>query len=94
MDRNDALVERYEEIRRTFFERHQGVSIWGLVVLRTKGMVAWARLWREHEEGDVKHTHHGPSVSTTPILPSCSDEVVRVLAGMVWAIQEEACHES
>lgn len=90
VNKDDALVDRYEEIRRTFFGRHQGTIKWGLVVLRTKGMAAWARSWQEYCEGGVRHTPSVPSVSTASLhFPSNSEEVVRVLAGMVWAIQEE-----
>ena len=90
MNKDGALADRYEEIRRTFFARHEGVPMWGYVVLRTKGMVAWARSWREHGEGGVKYMPHGPSISTASHLPPCSEDVVRVLTGMVLAVQKEA----
>lgn len=65
--------------------------MWGFVVLRTKGMAAWARSWLEYSQGGVKHRPPEPSVSViSSHLPPNSEEVVRVLAGMVWAIQEEA----
>jgi hypothetical protein len=65
--------------------------MWGLVVLKTKGMAAWARSWREHSHGGPMHMPSAPSVPTASYnLPANSEAVVRVLAEMVWAIQEEA----
>jgi hypothetical protein len=89
VNQDDTLVDRYEEIRRTLLARHQGVMMWGLVVLRTKGMAAWARSWQEYGEGGVTHMPSEPA-ATSSHLPPNGEEVVRVLAGMVWAIQEEA----
>jgi hypothetical protein len=63
--------------------------MWGFVVLSTKGMAAWARLWREYSK--LKPM---PSESSVPAassqLPPNSEELVRVLAEMLWAIQQEA----
>lgn len=65
--------------------------MWGLVVLKTKGMAAWARAWREHSHGAPMHMPSAPSVpAASSNLPTSSEAVVRVLAEMVWAIQEEA----
>jgi len=88
---DDSLAERYEEIRGTLFDRHQTVMMWGLVVLRTKGMAAWARSWREHGVGGAKpaRSKSSGSIAASPIPPN-SEEVVRVLAAMLWGIQEEA----
>ena len=89
MNRNDALTERYEELRQIALGRHPGGMIWGLVVLRTKGMASWARSWQEHVQGAVPlRTSKGPALSASP-LSSTGDELVRVLAGMVWAFQKE-----
>jgi hypothetical protein len=65
------------------------VTMWGLVVLKTKGMAAWARSWLEYSEGGAIPMPSVPAAASPP-LPSNREEVVRVLAGMVWAIQEEA----
>lgn len=92
MKKDDSLIERYEEIRRTLLARHRG-AVWGLAVLRTKGMAAWAKSWREYSEGGVTHVPSYPSASSSPLVSPGSEEVVRVLAGMVWAIQQEACHD-
>lgn len=89
MSKDEALVDRYEEIRRTLLDRQRAVTMWGLAVLRTRGMAAWARLWWEHSEGRSKHVPSEPSVAPSH-LPANSEEVVRLLAGMLWAIQEEA----
>lgn len=90
MNKDDALVDRYEEIRRALLDRHQGGAMWGLSVLRTKGMAAWARSWREYGESYAKPMPLRPIRSVSSHLSPNSEEVVRVLAGMVWAIQEEA----
>ena len=83
MNRNDALTERYEELRKRALGRRQEGMVWGLVVLRTKGIASWARAWQEYAE-DV------PSkASSVSPFSSTSDDMVRVLAGMVWAVNKE-----
>lgn len=89
VSKDEALVDRYEEIRRALLGRHRAVTMWGQAVLRTRGMTAWARLWWEHGEGRSRPAPSEPSVAPSH-LPANSEEVVRLLAGMVWAIQEEA----
>jgi hypothetical protein len=89
--RNDALTDHYEELRQRALDRQPREMRWGLAVLSTKGMAAWARSWREQSEGGVQHMPSEPSVSAASShLPPNGDEVVRVLAAMVWAIQQEA----
>lgn len=85
-------MDRYEEIRRTLLGRHPAVTMWGVVVLRTRGMAAWARSWREYGEGGTKkHKPSAPPALVAPSrLPPSTEEVVRVLSAMVWAIEEEA----
>jgi hypothetical protein len=93
MNRKDALTERYEELRQRALGQQPGGTIWGLVVLRTKGMAAWARSWQEYSGGGVPHIplkESAPSTSSLFPLSLAADEVVRVLAGMVWALQKEA----
>jgi hypothetical protein len=93
MNRNDALTERYEELRQGALGREPGGTIWGLVVLRTKGMASWARSWQEYGGGGVPHIplkESAPSASSLSPLSLIGDEVVGVLAGMVWALQKEA----
>lgn len=82
-------MERYEEIRRTFLDRNQGVAMWGFAVLRTKGMTNWAKVWREYGQSNVKHMKPRLRASSASRLPPASEEVVMLLAGMVWAIQQE-----
>lgn len=89
MNKNETLVEHYEKIRRTFLDRHQRVAMWGFVVLRTKGMTAWAEAWREYGQSNVKHMQSRPPASDVSRLPPASEEVVMLLAAMVWAIQQE-----
>ncbi len=90
MNRNDALTERYEEIRQGALGRHPGGMMWGLVVLRTKGMASWARSWQEYAGGGVAHRPLKESAPSASPFSSTGDEVVRVLAGMVWALRKEA----
>jgi hypothetical protein len=89
VNKDGALVERYEEIRRTSSDRLPRVTVWGIAVLRTKGMAAWARSWREYGEGEGHMPPRMPTSVASSLSPN-TEEVVRVLAGMVWAIQEEA----
>lgn len=87
--KDDTLAERYEEIRKTFFDRQQELHMWGYVVLKTKGMVAWVSSWREYSGNREKSVSDMTSVSRASQLPPGSDEVIRVLAGMVLAVQKE-----
>jgi hypothetical protein len=90
VNKDDSLAERYEQIRRTFLGRQQPVAMWGLAVLRTRGMAAWVKSWREYGGGEVKHRSAGSLEPAASHLLPGSEEVVRVLAEMVWAIHEEA----
>jgi hypothetical protein len=90
VSKDDAVIEHYEEIRRTSSDRHQGVAVWGLAVLRTKGMAAWVKSWGEYGEGGQRHMPPRQPTSVALNLSPNTEEVVRVLAGMVWAIQKEA----
>jgi hypothetical protein len=88
-------MDRYEQIRQALLDRRQSVAMWGLSVLKTKGMAAWATSWRQYGEGDAKRVLSKPPVTTVSShLPANSEEVVRVLASMVWAIGKEAVHDS
>jgi len=85
--RNEALTAGYEELRHLAVGRHAGRVSWGLVVLRTKGMAAWARTWQEHSPGPGPQK---PSNRPNPTLfPSSGEELVQVLAGMIWSFQGE-----
>lgn len=91
MNINDALTERYEELRQGALGQHRKGTMWGLVVFRTKGMASWARSWQEYGGGGVvPHMPLKESAPSASALPLIGDEVVRVLAGMVWALQKEA----
>jgi hypothetical protein len=88
--KDDDLVDRYEQIRRAFLDRHQAVKMWGLAILKTKGMAAWTRSWRQYSEGCAKQIPLEPPVTVASShLPTDSEEVVRVLASMIWAIEKE-----
>jgi hypothetical protein len=87
MNKNDALTERYEELRQRALGQHPGGTMWGLVVLRTRGMATWVRTWQEHT--DVPHVRAKVSAPSVPPLVAAGDELVRVLAAMVWAFHEE-----
>jgi hypothetical protein len=85
--RNEALTAGYEELRHLAVGRHADRVSWGLVVLKTKGMAAWARTWQEHGPGPVPLK---PSPRPNPNLFSSSgEELVQVLAGMIWSFQRE-----
>ena len=90
MNKNNALTEHYEELRHRALGRQSSGVIWGLVVLRTKGMASWARVWLEFAAGGISHMPQKQSAPSACCLPSAGDEVVQVLAGMVWALQKEA----
>jgi hypothetical protein len=90
MNKNTALTEHYEELRQRALGRQSSGVIWGLVVLRTKGMASWARAWLEFAAGDIAHMPQKVSASSTSCLASAGDEVVQVLAGMIWALRKEA----
>lgn len=90
MNRNNALTEHYEELRQRALGRQPGGVIWGLVILRTKGMASWAKSWQEYAGGGMPHMSLKKSAPSASSLPSLSDDVVQVLAGMVWALRKEA----
>lgn len=89
MNRNDALTQCYEELRQGALGRQPAGTIWGLVVLRTKGMALWVRSWQDYGEGAVPCRVLQEAIPSAPPLSSTSEEMVRVLAGMVWALQKE-----
>ena len=89
MKKDDALLANYEKLRRIFLDRRQQVSMWGMAVLRTKGMTAWARLWYEYGEGGVKYVSPEPSTSIASRLSSDGKEMVNILTQMIWAVYEE-----
>jgi hypothetical protein len=79
--RSDGLVERYEEFRQGALGGYpRGI---GCIVLKTQGMVSWVR---SAQERDIPPREKTSSVSPLP----AGHEVVRVLAGMVWALHKEA----
>ncbi len=90
MNKNTALTEHYEELRQRALGRQSSGVIWGLVVLRTKGMGSWARAWLEFAAGGIAHMPRKESAPSASCLASAGDEVVQVLAGMIWALGKEA----
>jgi len=90
MEKNDSLVQHYEEIRQVGMSRQYGESRWGLAVLQAKGMSAWTRSWQEYGTGGPQCVQSRNSAPTDLVLPQATDEIVLVIAGMVWAVQEEA----
>jgi len=65
--------------------------MWGLAILKTKGMAAWTRSWRQYSDGCAQQMPSEPPVTAASSHPPAnSEEVVRVLASMVWAIEKEA----
>lgn len=91
---HQALIDHYEALRCECLTRgRQPVrGAWGLAILLTRGMAEWASVWARcteatPETGRRAERREEPDMLPTPI--GC-EEVVRVLAGMVWAIQKEA----
>jgi hypothetical protein len=89
MNRNNVLTEHYEELRQRATGLQPAGVMWGLIVLRTKGMASWARKWQEYIGGDMPQVPLKESTPSASPLSSSGDEVVQVLAGMVWALQKE-----
>lgn len=89
MEKNDSLVQRYEEIRQVGMSRHYGETRWGLAVLQAKGMAAWTRSWQDYGAGGLQWVQPRNSAPTERVIPQATDEIVLVIAGMVWAVQEE-----
>ena len=87
MNGNKVLTEHYEELRQRALGRQSAGVIWGLVVLRTKGMASWIKSWQKYAGGGMPPPKE--SVRSALCLPSPRDEVVQVLTGMVWALQKE-----
>lgn len=89
MNRNNLLTEHYEELRQRAIGRQSTGVLWGLIVLRTKGMASWASKWMECTGGDMTHVSLKKSAPRASPPPSSGDEVVQVLASMVLALQTE-----
>jgi hypothetical protein len=87
MNTNNVLIEHYEGLRQTALGRQSVGVIWGLFVLRTKGMASWVKSWHKYAGGNIPSPKE--SVKSAPCLPSPGDEVVQVLAGMVWSLHKE-----
>lgn len=85
-----ALIERYEGLRRECLDRgtRGAREAWGLGVLMARGMAAWATTWTRCVEA-APAAAPPPSTPARLPPPRACEEVVRVLAGMVWALQKE-----
>jgi hypothetical protein len=90
MSRDDTLTEHYEELRQSALGQQPRGTIWGLVVLKAKGMASWVRSWQEYGRGGIRPIPLKESAPISSPVSSVGDEVVRVLAGMIWALQKEA----
>jgi hypothetical protein len=88
MKQNNVLIEHYEALRQRAIGQQSAGVIWGLVVLRTKGMASWVKSWQKYAGGGMPSPKK--SVPGAYCLPSSSGEVVQVLAAMVWALQKES----
>lgn len=89
-----ALIERYEALRREGVARGREPvrGAWGIGILLARGMAEWANTWVRSLE-IAPATERSVDRQTEPgrlPAPSGCEEVVRVVAGMVWAIQKEA----
>jgi hypothetical protein len=90
MNQNNALTEHYEELRQRALGQPSSGVIWGLVILRTKGMASWARVWLEFAAGGIAHMPQKEPAPSTSCLAAAGEEVVQVLTGMLWALRREA----
>lgn len=90
MNTKTVLTAHYEELRQRALGRQSSGVIWGLVVLRTKGMASWARVWLKFAAGGLAPMSQKESAPSASCLPPPADEVVQVLAGMVWTLGKEA----
>lgn len=89
MNKNNALTEHYEELRQRALGQLSSGVIWGLVVLRTKGMASWARVWLEFAAGGIAVMPQKEPAPSDFCLAAAGKEVVQVLAGMLWALRRE-----
>jgi hypothetical protein len=75
----DALVARYEDLRRWIIDGAGGGSRWGLVLLRREGLAAWITTWAAAPGAAVVD----PCPEVARRLPDAPQvDVVRVLASM------------
>ena len=75
----DALVARYEALRRWIVDGAGGGSRWGLVLLRREGLAAWIATWAAAPVAAVVD----PRPEVARRLPDAHHaDVVRVLANM------------
>ena len=75
----DALVARYEDLRRWIVDGAGGSSRWGLALLRRQGLAAWITTWAAAPGAAMVDAR--PEVARRlPDAPPA--DVVRVLASM------------
>lgn len=75
----DALVARYEALRRWIVDGAGGGSHWGLALLRREGLAAWIATWAAAPGAAVVD----PRPEVARRLPDARHaDVIRVLAGM------------
>jgi len=53
-------------------------------------MASWARVWLKFAAGGLAPMSQKESAPSASCLPPPADEVVQVLAGMVWTLGKEA----
>lgn len=75
----DALVARYEDLRRWIVDGAGGSSRWGLALLRREGLAAWIATWAA-APGAAAVDPRPEAARRLPDAPQA--DVVRVLAGM------------
>lgn len=75
----DALVARYEDLRRWIVDGAGGGSRWGLVLLRREGLAAWIATWAAAPGAAMVD----PRPEVVRRLPDARHaDIVRVLASM------------
>lgn len=79
----DALVARYEDLRRWIVDGASGTSRWGLALLRREGLAAWITTWAA-APGAAGVDPRPEGARRLPDAPQA--DVVRVLASMTTLI--------
>lgn len=79
----DALVARYEDLRRWIVDGAGGSSRWGLALLRRQGLAAWITTWAA-APGASGVDPRPEGARRLPDAPQA--DVVRVLASMTTLI--------
>jgi len=88
---DDPWVARYEDLRRTAMDgaRSPGAS-WGLALFVRRGLTAWMHAWPQQENDNPPEPRlSSPGDSSLPLPASLTEQLVTVLASMVFTARQE-----